>query len=119
SQFLNNIKQYQIPFEFIGLDPLYDQLPRSTLAGREKFLSELADAIVIFPENLDSVAELGLFTGHGELIKKMMIAMPPIDNSFIHKELMQTVNAKSSFGSVMIKNKSDFKEILEKLETTL
>lgn len=71
------------------------------LADLEKFMSDIADCILIFPESPGSFAEIGYFSAYPELNKKTLVANKfehQSKNSFLNRGPIHTVVRQSVFG---------------------
>lgn len=74
------------------------------LADLEKFMSDVADCILIFPESPGSYAEVGYFSAFDELNKKTLVANKiehQSKNSFLNRGPIHTVGKASVFGSAV------------------
>lgn len=103
--FLDYLKKHHRKLDITIAEDFF-QLENSSedLLSVENKLAEYADCIVLFVESPGSVAELGAFANHDELVKKLLVINEKqhvLATSFINEGCINRVRAKSEYKNVL------------------
>ncbi len=93
------------------------------LSDFEKFIAGVAHGVILFPETPGAIAELGLFSGHGEIRKRLLVVNDKKhqgQDSFINLGPMDTVDKYSLFKPRLVLDlgarKPNFSDVTDRLE---
>jgi hypothetical protein len=93
------------------------------LSEFEKFIAGVANGVILFPETHGAIAELGLFSGHVEIRKKLLVVndrQHQGQDSFINLGPMDTVDKYSLFKPRLVLDlgvpKPNFSDVTDRLE---
>ena len=76
------------------------------IADIETLVADISDCIILFPESVGSVAEVGYFANSTKIIKKLMVVndVKYQNDSFLNIGILDKINSYSLFKPVILAN---------------